>query len=308
MSELAAASSYQVFGVGVYSQIALTSNQVMSVDSSTESVSIRQGKVELPTSDVAQQIAACCFASTSEIWLDIPNLAKFQITERDIIVDAVPGADADLIQVYLQGYALGVQAMLAGKLVLHATTLSRNNRAIVLCGSSGSGKSTIAAALLAKGFKLVSDEITIIDQDGKVLPGFDDIKLWQDAVDVLKLPAQLIQPLRDVINKVYFRPEQQKSQPVRPAVVYVLDTDNRQPAQLTELTGFAKFEPLQSQYYRSFLVKPLKRDKLYLTLSGKHLGALPLVSVSRELNRLDYVSLSKLADAINQDAMARGVK
>lgn len=299
--------SYQVFGIALQSQIRLTSNLLADTAANEISVLIRWGRVTLPPPELAQQIAACCWVTKDEVWLDIPNVARLYLTAREIVVDTAAEADADLLQVYLQGYALGIQAMLAGKLVLHATTLSRNNKAIILCGSSGSGKSTLAAALQAEGFSLVSDEVTIFDQHGLVQPGFDDIKLWQDVVETLALPSQQLQPVRSVINKLYYRPAGQTIKPVPPAAVYVLGHDNRRSAELVELAGFAKFEPLRAQYYRPFLVKPLQLDTLYLQLSGKYLGALPLVQVTRDSQQLTSASLSQLVDLIVQDAASRGI-
>lgn len=52
-------------------------------------------------------------------------------------------------------------------LLLHAAVLERDGVAIVLPGNSGSGKSTLSAGLLARGWRLLSDELAMIrPQDG----------------------------------------------------------------------------------------------------------------------------------------------
>jgi serine kinase of HPr protein (carbohydrate metabolism regulator) len=50
--------------------------------------------------------------------------------------------------------------------MFHASTVARGNRAIVITGPSGSGKSDLALRLLDHGFQLVSDDQTIISRDG----------------------------------------------------------------------------------------------------------------------------------------------
>lgn len=51
---------------------------------------------------------------------------------------------------------------------LHATTIAIDGRAVMLCGSSGSGKSDLALRLIDRGAKLVSDDYTIaILTDGR---------------------------------------------------------------------------------------------------------------------------------------------
>jgi serine kinase of HPr protein (carbohydrate metabolism regulator) len=50
--------------------------------------------------------------------------------------------------------------------MFHASTVARGDRAIVITGPSGSGKSDLALRLLDHGFQLVSDDQTIISRDG----------------------------------------------------------------------------------------------------------------------------------------------
>ena len=49
---------------------------------------------------------------------------------------------------------------------LHASTVALDGRAVMICGASGSGKSDLALRLLDRGFKLVSDDQTIVRKDG----------------------------------------------------------------------------------------------------------------------------------------------
>ena len=252
-------------------------------------------------------MAACCWTDGQQVWLELPELGTLYISQAEIAVDLLPTADLDLLQVYLQGYALGIQAMLSQQFVLHATTLSRNSQAIVICGGSGLGKSTLAAALLQKGFALVSDEVTIIDPQGRVQPGFDDIKLWRDAVDVLQLPEADVQPVRSMLDKFYYRPATPIAQPMPVAAVYILESDNRNALTLEELKGFAKFEPLRVQAYRQFLLGPLQLNSKYMQYCGQRLGHIPLLKLTRSLQRLQAQVLEHLANAIDLDATGRGL-
>lgn len=55
-------------------------------------------------------------------------------------------------------------------LAVHAAAVTDGRRTIVLAGLSGSGKSTLAATLLARGYRLFSDEVALLDQDGDLVP------------------------------------------------------------------------------------------------------------------------------------------
>jgi serine kinase of HPr protein (carbohydrate metabolism regulator) len=52
---------------------------------------------------------------------------------------------------------------------LHASTVAIDGRAVLISGPSGSGKSDLALRLLDRGFKLVSDDRTILRRDGAKL-------------------------------------------------------------------------------------------------------------------------------------------
>jgi serine kinase of HPr protein (carbohydrate metabolism regulator) len=52
---------------------------------------------------------------------------------------------------------------------IHASTVSIDGRAVLIAGPSGSGKSDLALRLLDRGFKLVSDDRTVVRRDGEKL-------------------------------------------------------------------------------------------------------------------------------------------
>ena len=57
-------------------------------------------------------------------------------------------------------------------LLLHAASLERDGRALLLTGLSGAGKSTLAAVLGERGWRLMGDEFALLGLDGELLHPF----------------------------------------------------------------------------------------------------------------------------------------
>lgn len=72
-------------------------------------------------------------------------------------------------------------------LMLHAAVLEKNGRAIILPGDPGAGKSTLTAALTLSGFRLLSDELTLLDRDdGLLVPLARPVSLKNASIDIIR--------------------------------------------------------------------------------------------------------------------------
>jgi HprK-related kinase A len=72
-------------------------------------------------------------------------------------------------------------------LMLHAAVLEKNGRAVILPGDPGAGKSTLTAALTLSGFRLLSDELTLVDRDdGLLVPLARPVSLKNASIDIIR--------------------------------------------------------------------------------------------------------------------------
>jgi hypothetical protein len=107
---------------------------------------------------------------------------------RHIIVEPLPDVDEALLRHYLLNRIMAILLRQRGILVLHASAVAVQNRAIAFVGASGRGKSTIAAAFVAQGYAALTDDYTAIAmQDGgcAVLPGVPLLRLSHASATVL---------------------------------------------------------------------------------------------------------------------------
>lgn len=71
-------------------------------------------------------------------------------------------------------------------LLLHASAVERDGRALLMTGESGAGKSTLAALLMARGWRLMGDEFVLIDPVTGMAHGFPRlISLKNEAIEVM---------------------------------------------------------------------------------------------------------------------------
>jgi HprK-related kinase A len=80
-------------------------------------------------------------------------------------------------------------------LLVHAAVVERDGRALALPGPTGSGKSTLCAGLVSRGWRLLSDELMLIDPaDGEIVPLPRPIGLKNGGIEAIRRfdPAAVI--------------------------------------------------------------------------------------------------------------------
>tara|TARA_R110002126_G_scaffold97190_8_gene226728 strand:+ start:2095 stop:2952 length:858 start_codon:yes stop_codon:yes gene_type:complete len=96
-------------------------------------------------------------------------------------------ADADqLIPTFEWGLNWCVSAYQQQFLAIHAAVLEKNGRALIMPAPPGSGKSTLCALLMLQGWRLLSDEMCLIDPlSGLLQPYVRPVSLKNASIDVI---------------------------------------------------------------------------------------------------------------------------
>ena len=72
-------------------------------------------------------------------------------------------------------------------LIFHAAVLEKNGKAVIFPAPPGSGKSTLCASLALSGWRLLSDEMAVLDiETGRVLPFVRPICLKNNSISLVK--------------------------------------------------------------------------------------------------------------------------
>lgn len=128
-------------------------------------------------------------ASRTEALLEVPDIAHLHIHSEHIAVSSAGRDVATVLGPYLRCTPVMVLMLLRGGFGANAAALAGPDGAVVVMGRTVSGKSTLAAALMKRGLRLMADDAALLalDRDGTpwVFPVWPELVLWPEAVDAL---------------------------------------------------------------------------------------------------------------------------
>ena len=180
---------------------------------------------------------------------------RFLVEGGAVAFERNPGCDDAVLARYLTDQVLAAVLRHRGLLVLHANAVAAPDGVIVIGGESGVGKSTTLAALLDRGCRMLSDDVTALRPGGapgsvEVLPGAAQPHLTEDAAEGLGYqvdPAQL-QPWRRMKAAIPTH-DGMAAQAGRLRALYVLRLSRGDGVVVTEASGGDKFHALQECMY-----------------------------------------------------------
>ncbi len=266
-------------------------------------VTIRQG--EVPDSLHNAKAKGVAFQAAPGVFLlSVGNVARYLVTDGNrIVIERAREAENRSVRVFLLGSAFGALLHQRGLLPLHGSAIAVNGGSVAFLGPSGTGKSTLAAAFLERGYKILADDVCAlsVQEDGVPLaiPGYSQLNLWRDAAGKLGLETTLLLKARYGLEK-YACPLGDKfcRQPLPLTCIYALETTNTREFDLTPLQGMDKLTPILHNTYRRRFLEGLggRTDHFrHCAASGRH------VKVVRVTRPSYGFLLDRLADLVESD-------
>jgi energy-coupling factor transporter ATP-binding protein EcfA2 len=218
--------SYCISGLAVRSEIALPGLNAAASDRGQPDVTIRRSPVPAVL-DGAGTMGPTWQIAGKQFLLRIPNVARFLLSNgQDIAFEVESGGDVGDIPIFLLGTVFGILLHQRERIVLHASAVRVNGKAVLFCGSSGQGKSTLAAALTQRGYPLITDDvcaITVTDVGTPMAhPDGRHLKLWTQAIENLDLKENRGARVRSCLEKYYVDPGQVYTEALPLGIVYAL--------------------------------------------------------------------------------------
>lgn len=250
-------------------------------------------------------------ASPGEYLLSVDGVARYWVRDGgEVVVDPAPGASEDDVRVFLLSSVMGVLAHQNGFLPIHASGVAVDGGCVLFAGSSGTGKSTLAAAFHRRGHPVVADDICAISLDAHgrplVQPGYRHLKLWSDALRHVGKglgEGRRIRPGADKYSVIL--PDDAPSEPIPVRRIFVLSPELvrlEEDVTVNALLGRSKLTALRRETYRFRLVAGLGKSERHLELCHAVARTTPVTLVRRALHPAHFSrTLEVLEEMIRRD-------
>lgn len=291
-----------LYGLAVRSEVPLSGLPEANVEE--PDINIRIGNIREENEEIRGP-ENTIKSTPSGIYFYWKSIGAFLVKNSEVvIVDPSPGVDDCLLQLPIFGPVMAT--VLSGRrfLVLHASAVEREGKAIAFLGPKGTGKSTTAAAMCMNGYQLVTDDMLVLDmyQDSQPVaaPGPFMLKVREDTAGLLSIDhAKIFKPDHPRFRKKIYSPDADspgRSFPIE--TMYFLDIGTE--ISLTTLHGKEKLiHIISSVYGTGSLDRVLSREKGDRLRKCK---ALANSVRSKKITRLDDVeAINDLASRILKD-------
>lgn len=261
-------------GLQIESDIRLPGLASADPDNSAPLVRIEQAGVPLELTEGVIRSGPNWQRTENTFLLRLDGIARFLIEDASSIQYAPEdNTDPEELTAFLTGSVLGLLLHLRGAVVLHASAVMVGERAVLFCGLSGAGKSTISAALGERGYPMVSDDLCALStaNDGTVMVVADgrEHKLWDQALDGLDLNARKGEEVRAQINKFFVEPRDRVTKPVPVGALYELvEHHSGEVPEITTLAASDAAQIVRNNAFRPLLMRMLDQKADYFRVAA----------------------------------------
>lgn len=261
---------YKIYGLNISSDIILPELlPLKGIDKETIHVTITKGCIsEYIHREIEKGITYCY--NNEVIWFVIEKIAIYYISDGcRIIIQPYENVNMDDLKAFLLGSAFGALLIQRNMIAIHGGTIVVNNKAIIITGTTGAGKSTLTTAFRLNGSLFMADDVSVIKvaegEELQVCPAYPQQKLCRDSAERLGYICKglkLIDHERDKYA-VPIQSEEFVNKPVDLGAIYELTVGDTQKAEIVQITGIEKMKLLYGNIFRIGFTKETGLSALY---------------------------------------------
>jgi hypothetical protein len=237
------AHRYFYFGICLTSRVPLPALLPWPDGDADDCIAFDLGRVPQSLPDCIYETPLVQISARGEALFRLAGFGCFLVRGgRAVVFEALADVLPEEIVTFLTATIATILLYQRDFLPLHASAVEIGGRAAVICAPTGTGKSTLAAALVRRGHRLIADDIAALalQSDGSwhVVPGGMTMKLGPDSSETLGLSAQPHIIVRRGQVKRRFSPKAHADAPLAVGAVFRLTALGHVDA-LQRLSGIA---------------------------------------------------------------------
>jgi hypothetical protein len=246
------------------------------------------------------------------------EMFEFLISADGHRIAGLPLAHSSLesFSTYLLGQVLSFALLRQGVEPLHATVVATEGGAVAFIGDSGYGKSSIGAAFLQAGHRLLTDDLLVLKRDSGgfyAYPGPPRIKLFPEIARAVLGETVNGIPMNPLTPKLIIplTPDQRCESPVPLRAIYVLSPPSRvrksKGLALRRLSQRRAFLALLQNTFNTRVLEP-ERLKRQFAMASQLAQRVPIkrLSYPRDLSCLALARAAVLSDLLRSTRNGNG--
>ena len=294
---------YVAYGLHVRSPIALPITPVPVPPAGEPDVTVRIGEVPdtppAPADGGGEALRR--EAAPRPFKRNIRGVARYLVTGgRDVLVEPLGGSDQQ-VGFFLTGTMFAALLRQRNVVAFHAGAIETGMGAVLFMGVKGSGKSSLLAAFVERGYAMLADDMTgvVLDAGGRAvaLPAFPDTRLWTDTLDALGWQGRKREKVPGAGERYLVPVERFRDAPLAVGAVYMLES---RPQEGIEVETAPTDDALRWLWRRTSRRRSLRRlgqRPVYLRTIATMAKRVPVMCVTRPAHPF---RLGALADRIGE--------
>jgi hypothetical protein len=256
---------YKVYGLTVFSEIML--NELVEIDKDNIGNIRNEIDVNIKYNDMPKNITESInkrklyYYSFDESWFYIPYIAVYRVCNgREIYIKHMGGKIQE-IKTYLLGGAFMCLLFQRKTIAVHGGSILTNSGGIIITGRCGAGKSTLTSAFINRGYKYLSDDLSVVEinSDSKleIKPAYPQQKLCRDAAVKLGYNINKLVRIDDRRDKFAVAARKEfVNLPKKLAAIFEISVDKRiKEIKIEEVKGIDKLNSIIDNLYESDVAK-----------------------------------------------------
>jgi len=300
MSEATTKSyKYRAFGVNIQSEFEIP--EFLPAQFGAPDVTIQFGNIPSSLENPEKKGLRYQLAQQEFLlWLD--NVAGYYVQNGNSVqIQKKDTSTMQEVRLFLAGLVFAALLHQRGVFALHANAIKNGNEAFLVCGNSGAGKSTLTREFLNAGYRLLSDDISVLEEhQGNIYvqPAFPFIKLWKDSMEHLELNEVGGAKLREQIDKYGFSLKDEFHDEMLPVKnIFALVPHNKPEYKREQLKGIEKFNTLKNHTYRFQFISNTTRP-FHFELINKIATRIPVHRITRPQAPINTADLKDVIEEL----------